>query len=139
MLTLTDIVPYDWAELPSRRELHRRIDNLALPAEHKLALTRVSDLTTQMGDRVIEIGRRIVSFAFELVRHFPGLTFAVLLALVVNALLVGVPLLGPLLQPLFGPIVLAAGVTIGGLADLREGDMRGQVESLVAEFNRIFG
>jgi len=73
------------------------------------------------------------------VRHFPGLTFAVLLALVVNALLVGVPLLGPLLQPLFGPIVLAAGVTIGGLADLREGDMRGRVDSLVAEFNRIFG
>lgn len=136
---MIDIVPYDWAELPSRRELHRRIDNLALPAEHKLALTRMSDLTTQMGDRVIEIGRRIVSFAFELARHFPSLTFAVLLALVVNALLVGVPLLGPLLQPLFGPIVLAAGVTIGGLADLREGDMRDRVESLVAEFNRIFG
>ena len=136
---MTDIVPYDWAELPSRRKLHRRIDNLALPAEHKLALTRMTDLTARMGDRVIEIGRSVVSFSFELVRHFPGLTFAVLLALVVNALLVGVPLLGPLLQPLFGPILLAAGVTIGGLADLREGDMRGRVESLVAEFNRIFG
>jgi len=136
---MSNITLYDWANLPSRRELHRRIDNLALPAEHKLALTRVSDLTARAGQQVVDIGRRIVAFTFELARQFPGLTFAVLLALVVNALLASVPLLGPLLQPLFGPLVLATGVTIGGLADLYEGDMRGRVENLVTEFQRLFG
>ncbi len=136
---MTSLVPSDWAELPSRRELQRRIDNLVLPAEHKLALTRVSELTARVGEQVVDIGRRIVAFAFELARQFPGLTFAVLVALVVNALLAGVPLLGPLLLPLFGPIVLAAGVTIGGLSDLYEGDMRGRVDNLVIEFKRLFG
>lgn len=136
---MSNVIPHDWANLPSRRELHRKIDNLAISAEHKLALTRVADLTARAGEQVIEIGRSIVAFAFELARQFPGLTFAVLLALVVNALLASVPWLGPLLQPLFGPIVLAAGVTIGGLADLYEGDMRGRVENLVAEYRRLFG
>lgn len=136
---MTRLVPYDWAELPSRRELQRRIDNLALPAEHKLALTRLSDLTARAGEQVHDIGRRIVAFAFELARQFPGLTFAVLLALLVNALLASVPFLGPLLQPLFGPLLLAAGVTIGGLADLHDGDLRGRVENLVTEFQRLFG
>ena len=136
---MTSLVPYGWADLPSRRELQRQIDNLGLSAEHKLALTRVCDLTAKAGEQVVDIGRRIVAFAFELARQFPGLTFAVLLSLVVNALLASVPLLGPLLQPLFGPIVLAAGVTIGGLADLYEGDMRGRVENLVTEFQRLFG
>ena len=135
---MNDIVVFDWADLPSRRELHRRIDNLSLSAEHKLALTRMSDLTAKVGDQVIDIGRRIVAFAFELVRHFPSLTFTVILALVVNALLASVPLLGPLLQPLFGPLVLAAGVALGGLAELYEGDMRGRIEGLSAEFQRIF-
>lgn len=136
---MTNLVPYDWAELPSRRELQRRIDNLALPSEHKLALTRVSELTARIGEQVVDIGRRIIAFAFELARQFPGLTFAVLLALVINALLAGVPLLGPLLQPLFAPILLAAGVAIGGLSDLYEGDMRGRVDNLVIEFKRLFG
>ena len=136
---MTNLVPYDWAELPSRRELQRRIDNLALPSEHKLALNRVSELTTRIGEQVVDIGRRIIAFAFELARQFPGLTFAVLLALVINALLAGVPLLGPLLQPLFAPILLAAGVAIGGLSDLYEGDMRGRVDNLVIEFKRLFG
>lgn len=136
---MTSLVPYDWAELPSRRELQRRIDNLALPSEHKLALTRVSELTARIGEQVVDIGRRIIAFAFELARQFPGLTFAVLLALVINALLAGVPLLGPLLQPLFAPILLAAGVAIGGLSDLYEGDMRGRVDNLVIEFKRLFG
>ncbi|WP_422356990.1 hypothetical protein [Qipengyuania flava] len=136
---MTNLVPYDWAELPSRRELQRRIDNLALPSEHKLALNRVSELTARIGEQVVDIGRRIIAFAFELARQFPGLTFAVLLALVINALLAGVPLLGPLLQPLFAPILLAAGVAIGGLSDLYEGDMRGRVDNLVIEFKRLFG
>ncbi len=136
---MTSLVPYDWAELPSRRELQRRIDNLALPSEHKLALTRVSELTARIGEQVVDIGRRIIAFAFELARQFPGLTFAVLLALVINALLAGVPLLGPLLQPLFAPILLAAGVAIGGLSDLYEGDMRGRVDNLMIEFKRLFG
>ena len=136
---MTSLVPYDWAELPSRRELQRRIDNLALPSEHTLALTRVSELTARIGEQVVDIGRRIIAFAFELARQFPGLTFAVLLALVINALLAGVPLLGPLLQPLFAPILLAAGVAIGGLSDLYEGDMRGRVDNLVIEFKRLFG
>ncbi|MAO25637.1 MAG: hypothetical protein CMN15_00185 [Roseovarius sp.] len=119
--------------------MQRRIDNLALPSEHKLALNRVSELTARIGEQVVDIGRRIIAFAFELARQFPGLTFAVLLALVINALLAGVPLLGPLLQPLFAPILLAAGVAIGGLSDLYEGDMRGRVDNLVIEFKRLFG
>lgn len=135
---MNDIIPFDWAALPSRRELQRQIDNLPLSAEHKLALTRVSHLTARVGDQMLEVGRRIIAFAFEIVRQFPTLTFAIVLAIVINALLAGVPLLGPLLQPLFGPIVLAAGVTIGGLAELREGDMRSRVDSLVVEFQRIF-
>lgn len=136
---MSNIVPYDFGAMPSRRELQRRIDNLAIPAEHKLALSRIGDVTAQMGDRAVEIGRQILAFAFELLRHFPSLTLAVVLALIVNALLVSVPLLGPLLQPLFGPLVLAAGITLGGLSELYEGEMKIRVDSLVAEFQRIFG
>lgn len=135
---MSDIVPLEWASLPSRRELHRQIDNLAISAEHKLALTRVSDLATRVGNQMVEVGRRIVAFALELARHFPNLTFAILVAIIINALLVSVPLLGPLLQPLFGPIVLATGIAAGAVAELAEGQMRARVETLIVEFQRIF-
>lgn len=133
------IVAINWDAIPSKRALLRQIDGLSIAAEGKLALTRMTELTTKVGDRIVEVGRRIIAFAFELLRQFPNLSFAILAALTINAILVSVPLLGPLLQPLYGPIVLAGGLGIGALAELREGDMRERLDTLTHEFQQIFG
>lgn len=135
---MNEPVSVSWANLPSRRELHDRLDRLDMPADAKVAVAELINTTAMAGDRVIEIGRRIVAFAFELMRQFPHLTFCLIVALVLNALIAAVPLLGPLLSALLGPLLLVAGTGLGALMDLREGDMRHRIDLLTCELQAIF-
>ncbi|MXO87108.1 hypothetical protein GRI38_13830 [Altererythrobacter aurantiacus] len=135
---MNQIIPYDWENLPTTRSLQREIENLPITAEAKLSLERLSKVTVRAGEQIVEVGRRILAFAFELIRQFPNLTLAIAAALTINALLISVPLLGPLLQPLYGPVILAAGVGAGALAELIEGDMRVRMDAVITEFEAIF-
>jgi hypothetical protein len=127
-----------WTGLPTRRELHAHLDRLEMTADAKVAIAGVIDFTAMAGDRVVEAGRRIVAFAFELLRQFPNLSFCVIVAMILNALIAGVPLLGPLLGALLGPLLLAAGFTLGAALEIRDGGLRDRVDLLTREFQAIF-
>lgn len=135
---MNQLIEQTWRELPTRRELHQRLERLEMPADAKVAIAELISVTSTAGDRVLEVGRRIVAFAFELVRQFPNLAFCTVIALVMNALIAAVPLLGPLLSALLGPILLVVGVGLGALLELREGDMRERIDLLTREFQAIF-
>lgn len=136
---MSNVIPYDHQALPTRRFLEHQIDNLPIAAEAKLTLHRLGKLTATAGGQVVEIGRRIIAFAFELMRQFPSLALALAAALTINALLISIPLLGPFLQPVFGPLILATGISVGALAELWDGDMRPKMDALITEFQAIFG
>lgn len=133
-----DVQNFDWSELPSRRELNRRLDKLDISADGKVALAQLVDKTTMVGDRTLEVGRRILAFAFECFRQFPYLTFCSVVALAITAVIGCVPLLGGLLGALIGPLLLAAGIGLGASYELQDGDMKGRFDALADEFKAIF-
>lgn len=124
--------------LPTRRQLHAQLERLDISADAKVAIAEVIDLTSVAADRVIEIGRRIVAFAFELLRQFPHIGVLTILAVILNALIASVPLLGALLSSLLGPLLLVGGIAVGTLLDLRDGSLRDGVDLLTRQFQAIF-
>lgn len=128
----TDL-PIAWNELPSRRALLDRIDQLSISADAKLLLADLLTATIDIGGRLIEAGRRILAFILEMARQFPGTVFGVALSM----LIASIPLLGGLLGPLLAPLLIAFGLGSGALSDLKDGALRQRVAALEAEFRAI--
>lgn len=116
-----------WDNLPSRRELHNSLDRLALPADAKVLMGRLLDTTATVAGRIIEVGRRILSFVLEMMRTYPGTTLGVLVGLTLTSLVGSIPLLGFVLGPIVGPLLAAFMLTQGALADLRNSTVERQI------------
>ena len=87
-------------------QILKRIESLELSADAKALLADLLKLTTRVGDHLLRIGRKVLDFVLLLMRQFPLLSFAALVAIVVAALLSAVPLLGGLLAPVLTPLAL---------------------------------
>jgi hypothetical protein len=132
------LAPADWSALPSRRDLIERIERLAVPADAKALLGQLATVTAQVGGKLVEIGRRILAFVFEMVKTFPNTLFGLLTAHVVTVLIASAPLLGALLGPMLAPLLAAFAIGMGAVADMQGGNLRAHVDALVAEFRAIF-
>lgn len=133
-----ELLNVDWSSLPTKRELTRRLDQLDISADGKVALRQLVDKTVVVEERTLQVGRRILAFAFECLRQFPYMTFCSIVAFAISAVLGGVPLLGWLLQPIVAPLLLAAGLAVGAAFELQEGEMRARFDALAHEFKAIF-
>jgi len=65
-------------KLATRREIADKLDRLAVSADVKLLMTQLAALTMKVGDAIVDVGRRIMSFAFETVKLFPHITLGVI-------------------------------------------------------------
>lgn len=83
----------------SKKELERRIDNLAISADAKAHLASFMSATVKIGNVVLNIGRRILEIVFDLVKRYPNFTFALVMYLVGALLLSVAPWLAPILVP----------------------------------------
>ena len=90
----------------SKKELERMIGNLALPGEVKVLLDSFVNTTVKIGNAVVYIGRRVLEIVFDLCQRYPNFTFAVVMWLVGELLLMVAPWLAPILAPLFAAIQL---------------------------------
>lgn len=123
--------------LLSKTAIRARIDRLELSADAKAILCDVADFTIDVGGRIVQAGQKLLSFIFDLVSRFPNTTFGLIAGYVVTALLASVPLLGPILGAVVGPLLLAMGISAGALADLKERVIVTRVERLEQEFNAL--
>lgn len=65
-------------KLATRREIADKLDRLAVSADVKLLMTQLAALTMKVGDAIVEVGRRLMSFVFETVKLFPHITPSVM-------------------------------------------------------------
>ncbi|MEL5879434.1 hypothetical protein [Cereibacter sphaeroides] len=107
-----------------------RIERLNISADVKALLRDLSRITLRVGEAVVSIGRKIIDFAFELVKSYPSTTFGLATGLIVGTLVAGIPLLGPLLGPILTPLLSAFGLTLGALEDLKDGGVRRRIDAL---------
>ena len=103
---------------PSRRVMHRWIDNLEVSADAKAIISSVMDATLKIGEFVVRIGKKIVEILFETMRRYPntmcGIALSAILALAAST----IPVLGTILAPLGAAIMLVFGVADGFMDDV---------------------
>lgn len=118
-------------------QILRRIESLSVSADAKALLADLSRLATRVGQTMLRVGRKILDFILSLVRAFPHLTFAALLAVVLTALIGMVPLVGVALASMLGPLALALGVAVGGVADFQSPDLAARVREFASAFSEL--
>ena len=116
------------------RKIEEMLDRTDLSADTKSIVLDVANRTVVVAGQIIEIGRKIVSFALELAKTIPNTLFGVALALVMTALISGIPIFGALLAGLLKSILLIFGIAQGALADMRSGELGSRIENLLAQF-----
>ena len=134
--TVEEVIKDINMSLPERK-LVQLIERTNLSADMKAILTDLTRFTMKIGGKVLAIGRKILSFVFDLVKAFPGIAMGAIAALVVTALVAGVPLLGPPLSAVLGPLLLALGIGAGALKDLTNENLEARINTLVDSLSRL--
>jgi hypothetical protein len=116
------------------RKIEEMLDRTDFSADTKSIVLQVASRTIVVAGQIIQIGRKIVSFALELAKTIPNTLFGVALALVMTALISGIPIFGALLAGLLKSILLIFGIAQGALADMRSGELGSRIENLLAQF-----
>lgn len=117
--------------LPVDRDaILRRIDRLDVSADMKMLLSSLLDTTIEIGGKIIDLGARVLNFAIELAKAYPGTAFGLITALVISYLISSIPVIGPVLAPFLTPLLLILGVGLGALDDLTDGGMRTRLNGL---------
>ena len=119
----------EWGDLPSRRVMLHRIERMDLSADAKAVTVRLMDLTLEVGGRIVELGKAVLTFVLDVIERFPHLTFGVAVALIVSFLIAAVPVVGPPLSALMTPILVAFRLGMGALEDMWSGALRKNFQS----------
>lgn len=117
------------------RTIIDRIERMDISADAKALLRDLARITIRVGEVVVAIGRKVVDFAFELMKAFPNTVFGVIIGLIVAALVGSVPVLGALLAPL----AVAFGLAKGALEDVKNSGLRGRVADLERAVATVVG
>jgi hypothetical protein len=120
----------------SKRDLRAKLSRLAISADGKVVLEKIMETTIKVGEVVFELGRRLLSFVFDLVKRFRGIAFGVGVALTVSMLVAATPLVGGALAALLTPLLVAFGLTMGALEDVRNGALRDHIAEFSSDVDR---
>lgn len=107
------------------------IDNLHVSADTKALLYSFSKATITVSRSIVKIGRKILDFLFSLLKSFPSLTFGLAFGLVVGALIAAIPVIGAALGGPATVLALGLGVALGGMNELKQGDLGERVSDLL--------
>lgn len=121
------------------RKIAEALDRMSLSADTKALLMDLAAVTVKAGEFVVNLGRKILTLALSIVRAFPGSIFGTIVAVVVASLIAGFPILGSFFAMFLQPLLMAFGLTMGALSDLRDprwsdrlGDLEAKLSSLLA-------
>ena len=118
-------------------QILRGIESLSVSADAKALLGDLFRLATRVGQTLLRVGRKIIDFVLTLVRAFPHICFAALVALVFTALIAMVPFIGAALASVLGPLALALGIVVGGVADFQSPDLAARVREFTTAFSGL--
>lgn len=137
ILTSTSVIDFSWDNLPSKRDLNSQLERMALPADAKVLMGQLLSTTVDVAGRMVEIGRQILAFVFELVRMHPGTLLGAAVGVIVTMVVGSIPFLGVVLGPLIGPLLAAFLITQGALTDLRNSTIAKQAELFSAKLDAV--
>ena len=84
------------SSLPQRK-IVQLIERTNLSADMKALLSDLARLTIKIGGKILAIGRKILTFIFDVVKLLPGITLGVLAAIVISSIIGAIPIIGAVL------------------------------------------
>jgi hypothetical protein len=127
-------------EAPSLRKIKTYLDSTNMSADMKAILYDIAGFTIKVGQTVITVGRRIFEIASDLINKFPNFTLSTLVAVVVsvvlNGALGGIPLLGGL-AVFFSKLLILVGMTKGAVDDLRDNAAKSELQRVSGQFDAL--
>ena len=121
----------------SDAQILRQIESLSVSADAKALLADLLNLATRVGQSVLRVGRKLIDFVLSMVRAFPHMGFAAMVAVVVTALIAMVPFIGLALASVVGPLALALGIVVGGAVEFQSPDLEARVRNFAARFSGL--
>lgn len=109
-------------EYATDQQLKMYVERLPFSAETKAILFKLAKLTVSVGERVVRIGKRILEIAIMLASKYRHATFAIIIASLLTLLIGMIPLIGPVLASILGPLLVALGLVVGVWEDLKRQD-----------------
>lgn len=111
--------------------------NLDISADAKQLIDDLSKIVIKVGNHVIQFGKKIIEIVIMLVQKYPNTTFGLILGLIMTAIIATVPIVGWILSPLVGPLLLAVGLSLGYLEDLKDIGLKRKVAEISAHFSEL--
>ena len=136
-LALPEVVTFINTTEHSDAQILRQIESRSVSADAKALLADLLKLATRVGQSVLRVGRKIIDFVLSMVRAFPHMGFAAMVAVVVTALIAMVPFIGLALASVIGPLALALGIVVGGAVEFQSPDLEARVRNFAARFSGL--
>ena len=120
----------------SKRDIFDFFENIELSADLKALLTKILDVTIQIGDATLHIGKKILEFIYLFVKKFPNTSVGIVVGSVLGMLISSIPVIGFILGWMMPPLCIALGLGIGFWQDMTNPHL---VEDISRAMNDIFG
>jgi hypothetical protein len=117
--------------------LKRMINNLNVSADVKSLLFSVAKTTVLVGQKVLKIGKKVFAIIKNIIDDFPNMTTGAIICTVLSVLVSSIPILGFIFGPLLGPLLIAFGIVIGTLEDLKDKALQRRITKTVADFETL--
>ena len=124
------------SSLPQRK-LIQMVERANMSADMKALLVDLARITVKVAGKVLSIGRKILSFVFDIIKLSPTITLGVLAAITISALIGSIPILGGVLTAVLSPLLLAAGVGMGAMKDLTSERLQTRLDNLIDSFSAL--
>ena len=118
-------------------KIKKIIDELNISADAKSMLFSFSKVTIRAGEKIIQIGRKIIDYICRVFTEFPSASFGIVFGAIAGFLISFIPIIGVVLGPIFTPIAMILGL-VGGLGeDLKDKALARRVAEINAKFNPL--
>lgn len=109
------------AEAMSSSDLYIWLRESGLPPEVAIRLKELGDLTAKVGEKVVNLGKIVLTKLIEFVKAHPNLAAGIALGAAVSVLIASIPFLGPILASIALPLGIVVGAVAGHRLDKGNG------------------
>lgn len=123
----------------TRKQVHRIIDNMSVSADAKSILNSIVDTSIQVGEKIIQIGKKIFEIVIELLKAYPKASMGAVIGLLVGGLISAIPIIGFIVGSLVQPLLPALGLAVGWMQDLGDDALTRKISDIQQQFYALKG
>lgn len=125
------------SETYTRKQTKRIIDNMNISADAKSLLSSIANTVIFVGEKIIQLGKKIIEIVMEMMKSFPNATFGMLLGLLLGTLVAAIPIIGVALGAFVTPIAAAFGLASGWMSDFQNATLKQKIMEAQQAFSPL--